>query len=102
MKKTLNKIEILKKKNNGTYCWINDDWFPVRKRSGYFVAIREYKSYLWKNEYAGIWKDPKTNIIYLDAVVWVKNENEAIKLARVKKQLAIWDIKNQKEIWIMS
>lgn len=95
-----NKVAKLKKQPNGTYYWLKDDWLPLKKRDGYFVAIREFKGYLGKNEYAGVWKDPKTKIIYLDVVIWVPDEETARKIGKVKKQLAIWDIKQQKEIWI--
>jgi hypothetical protein len=40
-----------------------------KEKIGYFVAIREFKGYLGKNEYAGVWQDPKTNTVYLDVVV---------------------------------
>lgn len=94
------KIRSLQKQPNGTYYWLKNSWLPLKKRSGYFVTIREFKGYLGKNEYAGVWKDPKTNLVYLDVVIWVPNKETALKIGKDKKQLAIWDIKQQKEIWI--
>ena len=64
------------------------------------MVIREFKGYLGKNEYAGVWQDPNTNLTYLDVVIWAPDEETAIKIGKDKKQLAIWDIKQQKEIWI--
>lgn len=42
----------------------------------------------------------QTNLVYLDVVIWVPNKETALKIGKDKKQLAIWDIKQQKEIWI--
>jgi len=98
--KNINKVTSLKRQVNGTYYWLKDNWLTLKKKSGYFVAVREFKGYLGKNEYAGVWKDPKTSIIYCDVVIWVSDKETALKIGKDKKQLAIWDIKRQKEIWI--
>lgn len=46
----------------------------------------------------GGWYDSKSGRYYYDATVIVKDRTEALELARVNGQLAIFDLNNQKEI----
>ena len=47
-------------------------------------------------KYAGSWLHGQT--VYIDAVTIVTNKRDAIRLAKQRGELAIWDVKNQCEI----
>lgn len=51
-----------------------------------------------ENYYLGCWVND--NKVYLDIVTIVKDLKLAVKLAKINKQIAIYDLDNQKEIFI--
>lgn len=46
----------------------------------------------------GIWRDSTTDVVYVDAVQIVPTRETALKLARERHELAVWDIANNLEI----
>lgn len=95
---------------------------PIKKNSGYMVGIKDVlilKGHHMKkhtdgqlesrfmmgldgfelnldNIYAGSWSD--NGLIYFDISVWVNDRAFAVKLGRMFKQIAIYDIKNDASI----
>lgn len=58
-----------------------------------FVVGQDHRS-----PYYGVWTDSQDGAVYLDAVDWVLDEQEAIALAVERAELAIWDIQGEREI----
>ena len=59
--------------------------------------IKHYIDYLSTSDvYVGIWLNDGN--WYLDISENVSDKDEAIKVARLRKQIAIWDCENNKEI----
>ena len=50
----------------------------------------------------GFWKDTETNLNYLDLSIHNKNKENALLIAKLFNQKAIWDIKNFKEIRVLN
>ena len=48
--------------------------------------------------YVGVWRDNESDKIYFDAVEWYANEYTACAVARVRKELAVWDIDHGREL----
>lgn len=103
MKNFKKHIEEITQKNGGIS--INRKY--KKPTSGYMVSIRTYKNLddmlktkLTKNMFYGTWVDVKTGIIYYDISINVKSKKLALKKARNKKELAIFDIKNQISIYL--
>ena len=61
--------------------------------------ILQYKELLAKNEYIGLWID--NNKIYIDISKHYKDKKQALKIGIKNKQLAIYDIKNDKSIYLL-
>jgi hypothetical protein len=53
---------------------------------------------IYKNLVIGFWKNEKN--IFIDLSLNVKTKADALLLAKRNKQIAIYDIKNQKEIYL--
>lgn len=53
-----------------------------------------------KGAYLGTWKDSDTGLIWLDVSSHIKNKKEAVQIAKERKEIAIWDCANEKEIRI--
>ena len=98
---------------------VNPDGFTVDKNTlqpitaGYSVAVKETQNsfgpagaarvvyHARKNNNIcalGGWYNSKNNEFYFDAVIICDTLEEAIKLGRLNKQLAIYDLNNNKEI----
>lgn len=76
-------------------------WLPVVQSTGYYVAVRPLDSInaeLHTNEYLGVWTDPSTGILYLDATKHWDDFNLALFFAEAGGELAIWDIAASKEV----
>lgn len=57
------------------------------------------KKHLGQKEiFVGVWRDTETGKYYFDISVNVQDENTALEMAKIGEQLAIWDVKNSKEI----
>ncbi len=50
------------------------------------------------NKFFGIWIDETSGIVYLDISIHIPGLEQAFNVARVNKQLAIWDCANKIEI----
>lgn len=61
-------------------------------------SIQEYQKILKNNEYIGLWLD--NDIIYLDISKHFKDLKQAKKVGIKNKQLAIYDLKNNKSIYL--
>lgn len=46
----------------------------------------------------GFWFDTDNGKLHLDAVNWYQDEYTASAIGRVRKEIAIWDIKNDREV----
>jgi len=66
---------------------------PTALLDGVMVAIEHAYGSL-----VGTWIDWTTHTIHVDPVQWVADREDAIRLGRQNAQLAIWDVKNAKEI----
>lgn len=60
--------------------------------------VINYKNKLKNNEYIGLWLDNDT--IYLDISKYYTTKDRAIKTGIKNKQIAIYDIKNDKSIYL--
>ena len=60
--------------------------------------VIKYRNKLKNNEYIGLWVD--NNIIYLDISKYYTTKDRAVKTGIKNKQLAIYDIKNDKSIYL--
>ena len=106
-------INLAYMKGGGTLS--KDNKFPTK---GYYVGINniftgpfpeystikaiQYKIDLTKGKLFGSWRKKGANkapdILYIDQVMCYYDLEKALKIARSHKELAIWDIKNKKEI----
>lgn len=50
--------------------------------------------------FLGTWHDQKTNSIYLDVSYLIEDKDEAIMMAKLNRQLAIYDNKNKVSIYL--
>jgi hypothetical protein len=85
---------------DGTYVYtMNGIETPVLT-SGYVVATESFKTLdeLTYGTIFGRWEDTETSVVYYDKVVVIGNLEAALALARATGELAIWDIRNAKEI----
>ena len=65
-----------------------------------FPGVREFLSALDRVGllYVGFWVDSETGKIYFDGVDWFTSEDNALKAARDRDEIAIWDVANEREI----
>lgn len=99
--------------NNGIT--LNKNAHLIIFNSGYFVSLKKFelktkkitveliKMYLQKIKkerglYFGIWKDK--DYYYLDVSISIKNFETAEKIGKKERQIAIYDCKNQKSIYL--
>ena len=91
------------------------DYMKASEKNGFYVSkigyekIIDFKSLenelliyskmLLKNEYIGLWIN--NNKLYIDITKHYKNKKEALKIGIKNKQLAIYDIKQNKNIYIL-
>lgn len=62
------------------------------------LFLQEFNNLNTNKLYIGGWIDKKENKFYLDFTIHIKNKENALLIARLFKQKAIWDIQNFKEI----
>ena len=48
--------------------------------------------------YVGWWTDSEDGKLYLDGSDWVESEWTATQLGRLRKEIAVWDIGNEREL----
>jgi len=87
---------------NGTYR-VDEEagFFPVQTKEGYWVAIEEVlPSDLEAGEYLGVWTDENTNKTYYDRSILFLDLAQALNVAKLNNQIAIWDNKNEREIYV--
>jgi hypothetical protein len=65
---------------------------PIR-----FGPVRDFLSKI-ETDYVGFWLDDETGKTYFDAVDWYASESEALRVAAVRGELAVWDVLNDREI----
>lgn len=58
--------------------------------------VRLFVSYA--PSYVGVWTDTDTQHVYLDHVEHIGSREHALKTARARNELAIWDIRNNQEV----
>lgn len=91
------------------------DYTKATEKNGFYVSkigyekiidfesleenLKKYSKMLLKNEYIGLWINK--GLLYIDITKHYKNKKEALKIGIKNKQLAIFDIKNNKSIDIL-
>ena len=91
----------------------------VEKKTGYSVGIGElnkleqakikklklpigtYQIEEFKSCQVGIWWNPVKNDYDCEKSLWFATFELAYKLAKERKELAIWDWQNEREIWLV-
>lgn len=63
----------------------------------YIKAVKDLKK---NNLFVGVWYDEKTQYYYIDLSMIINKRREAETTAKNNKQLAIYDIKNNKSIYL--
>jgi hypothetical protein len=48
--------------------------------------------------YIGWWTDEETGALYLDGSDWIESQSTAEQIGRLRKEIAIWDIGNEREL----
>ncbi len=100
-------------------CTLNKALVIQDKENGFMVSLKGYETTLHetninmlegileekiliaeyiKNSYIGIWWDKEEKTIYVDISVCIYNKDHALEFGRLNKQLAIYDIKDNKVI----
>ena len=108
LEEIINKIQL----NGGIT--LNKDLKESEEKKGFYVSkigfekiinikdlasyLSIYKKMILKNEYIGLWID--NNKLYIDISKHYKNKKESIKKGVQNKQLAIYDIENNKSIYL--
>lgn len=108
---------LLKKYADGvTFTGRGLDYVPVYYKTGYFVALTDNevlpdqaninqlhdlaKTLNLSRFYYGWWLDQKTGKGYLDVSVHVGSKTEAVALAKVFRQKAVWDCAASDSLYI--
>jgi hypothetical protein len=85
--------------DNGTYQKTSEGLKPIHAKQGYWVAVEQTKlEDIEEGETVGVWTDPETKTLWLDKVVRLTDLSNALNLGRLFKQVAIFDVVNNKEI----
>ena len=97
---------------------LNNGGYTNPKLQGYSVALPFYESKIAVSEFTveklrqyhdkmnalgfevGTWLNSEDNHVYLDAITIVGNKEVAMELGKKYKQIAIYDINENKEIFI--
>ena len=85
------------KEKNGFYCSIIG-YEKIIKMEQLEETLKEYKNKLLKNEYIGLWID--NGLLYIDITKHYKDKKRAIQNGIKNKQIAIYDIKQNKSIYL--
>lgn len=72
--------------------------FDIQDKKAIFKTIKEYQARLKNNEYLGFWLD--NGIFYIDISKHYESKQKAIKTGIINKQVAIFDIVNNKSIYL--
>ncbi len=60
--------------------------------------IKDYILAATNKMYFGVWVNEDTNVVYFDLSFNTASEDKALKMAKEREQIAIWDVTNAKEI----
>jgi len=63
----------------------------------YIKAIKDLKK---NNLFVGVWYDEKTSYYFIDISIIINKKREAERIAKENKQLAIYDLKENKSIYL--
>ena len=87
---------------NGTYIKDGDEFTLITNATtGYWANVASATPETTaEGEYLGVWTNPVSGVTYYDKSVWVAGLDEAIAIGNQHNQLAIWDIANEKEVWL--
>lgn len=66
---------------------------------GYIVAIEPMVGEPDAGTLFGVWVGPD-EVVYRDRVVHIESVDEATRLGKFFGQRAIWDLREQKEVWL--
>lgn len=72
--------------------------FNIKDSNKIMMYCLELKNKILKGQYVGGWFNREDNKIYIDVSENITDKKEAIKKAKVRNELAIWDIEKFKEI----
>ena len=108
-------IEEIKENNGGTY---NKEYKTINAKKGFMVSLQGYEKKCrteqetekainenmeiirgLDNAYLGAWIDE--GITYIDISVLVENKEDALEMGKINNQLAIYDIENNKSIYLL-
>lgn len=114
MENIKNIMEEIKENQGGTY---NKNLKSINATSGFMVSLQGYERKCRTDEetekaikenmeiikgldsaYLGAWIDE--GITYIDISVLVENKEDALELGKINNQLAIYDLKNNKSIYL--
>lgn len=112
-------MDILKILNDNNGLTLDLNGQPLKADKGYLVSIKDYESIINQNlindnilnsiiqqmkkespnnAYIGLWKNKAK--LYLDYSILIQDKKKALMLAKENEQLAIYDLQNNKEIFI--
>ena len=108
-------IEEIKENGGGTY---NKEYKTIDAKQGFMVSLQGYEKKCkteqetekainenmeiirgLDNAYLGAWIDE--GITYIDISVLVENKEDALEMGKINNQLAIYDIENNKSIYLL-
>ena len=88
---------------NGTYLNVNGTFVLAHPKTGYWVGVHETTlDDTTDGQYVGVWTNPVSGVTYYDRSVWLGELDNAIELGKANGQLAIWDIANETEVWLVA
>jgi len=88
---------------NGTYLNVDGTFVLAQPKTGYWVGVHETTlDDTHDGQYVGVWTNPVSGVTYYDRSVWVAELDNAIVLGKTHDQLAIWDIANETEVWLVA
>ncbi len=84
---------------DGTYIPTRQGLAPIAVSGGYWVGLQTNTRAGQKAEFIGIWT-AKDGEKFVDPSRWVATLPEALKLATIHDQIAIWDCEKGEEIYV--
>jgi hypothetical protein len=84
---------------DGTFFETPEGLVPVTPTDGYFVGLRTNTRAGIKAPFIGIWT-ASDGERFVDPSRWVQSFEKAIRLGTTHEQIAIWDCKNNREVFL--